>query len=197
MTCIIGFTDKKNDCVWIGEDSLGSNGYTKSTNLASKVFKNKTFPDVVMGSTSTFRHIDLLKYSEILFPEIDRYKGTEVDHEYMVKTFIPNLIDLFQRGIRSESEINRGANFLVGAKNKLFEIQSDYSVLVPERFAAVGCGENVAMGSLLTTTRLCPNLTPQEHILAALRSATEYCCGVAGPYILINTKEDKIYKYDN
>lgn len=102
MTCIIGFTDKKNDCVWICGDSLGSNGFTKSTNLSSKVFKNKTFSNVAMGSTSTFRHIDLLKYSETLFPEIDRYKDTEINHEYMVNTFIPNLIELFEIGICSD-----------------------------------------------------------------------------------------------
>lgn len=52
------------------------------------------------------------------------------------------------------------------------------------------------MGSILTTTRLCPDITPQEHILTALRAATDYCCGVAGPYVLINTKDDEIYKYD-
>ena len=71
MTCIIGFVDKKNDCVWMGADSLGSNGYTKSVNTQPKVFHHDIFKNVVMGSTTTFRHIDLLKYSENLFPEVD------------------------------------------------------------------------------------------------------------------------------
>lgn len=120
MTCIIGFVDKKNDCVWMGADSLGSNGYTKSVNTQPKVFHHDVFKNVVMGSTTTFRHIDLLKYSENLFPEVDFYKDKEIDHRYIVKTFIPNLIALFQGNIPSESETNRGANFLLGAKNKLF-----------------------------------------------------------------------------
>lgn len=120
---------------------LGSNGYTKSVNTQPKVFHHDVFKNVVMGSTTTFRHIDLLKYSENLFPEVDFYKDKEIDHRYIVKTFIPNLIALFQNNIPSESETNRGANFLLGAKNKLFEIQNDYSVLVPDRdFEAVGCG---------------------------------------------------------
>ena len=71
----------KNDCVYIGADSLGSNGYTKSVQSQPKVFRNDTFKDVVMGSTSTFRHIDLLKYSETLFPELDYYKKTEIDRQ--------------------------------------------------------------------------------------------------------------------
>lgn len=37
MTCIVGFVDKENDCVWMGADSLGSNGYTKSVNTQHKV----------------------------------------------------------------------------------------------------------------------------------------------------------------
>lgn len=32
MTCIVGFVDKINNGVWIGGDSLGSNGYSKSVN---------------------------------------------------------------------------------------------------------------------------------------------------------------------
>lgn len=64
MTCIVGFVDKANDCVWMGADSLGPNGWTKAVNLAPKVFRNDVFKNVVMGSTTTFRHIDLLKYTE-------------------------------------------------------------------------------------------------------------------------------------
>lgn len=198
MTCIVGFVDKENDCVWMGADSLGSNGYTKSVNTQHKVFHHDVFKDVVMDSTTTFRHIDLLKYSEDLFPEIDFYKDKEIDHKYMVKTFIPNLITLFQKNILSESETNRGANFLLGAKNKLFEIQGDYSVLVPNHgFAAVGSGEDVAIGSLITTTQYFKDsLSPIDHILYALRAASDYCCGVQGPFIIINTKSDEVLAID-
>lgn len=198
MTCIIGFVDKENDCVWMGADSLGSNGYTKSVNTQHKVFHHDVFKNVVMGSTTTFRHIDLLKYSENLFPEIDFYKDKEIDHRYIVKTFIPNLITLFQSNIPSESETNRGANFLLGAKNKLFEIQSDYSVLVPDRgFAAVGCGQDVAIGSLISTTQYFKDsLSPVDHILYALRAASDYCCDVQGPFVIINTMNDEVLTFD-
>ena len=97
MTCIVGFTDKKNNATWPGADSLGSNGYTQDVESNPKVFRNTTLKNVVMGSTSTFRHIDLLKYSKTLFPEIDKYKipsgETKVNHEYMVTTFVPNIIN--------------------------------------------------------------------------------------------------------
>lgn len=190
MTCIIGYIDKKNDCTWIGGDSLGSDGFIKAVQTPSKVFRNKTFDNVVMGSTSTFRHIDLLKYSDKLFDEIDMYKKVELNHEYMVTKFIPKLITLFKEGMVCEAEIDRGANFLIGADNKLFEIQGDYSVLEPTLgFTAVGCGEYSAMGSLVTTKDM--DMSIEDKIRLALESAEQNCCGVQRPFKIINTKDDK------
>ena len=192
MTCIVGFTDKKNKCIWMGCDSLGSNGHTKSIEGQAKAFHHYLFDNIIMGSTSTFRHIDLLKYSETLFPEIDKYKKTEIDHKYMVKIFIPNLVNLFQGSIYSENTENRGANFLLGVDDKLFEIQEDYSVLQPQDgFSAVGCGGYIAMGSLITTTHYFSNLNPEDHIKFALEAAENASCGVQRPFRIINTKDDK------
>lgn len=192
MTCIIGFIDKKEKCTWIGCDSLGSNGYTKAVESQAKAFHHNVFKNIVMGSTSTFRHIDLLKYSDTLFPEIDWYKGTDIDHQYMVKTFIPNLITLFQNNIPSEKEDARGGNFILGANDKLFEIQSDYSVLQPsEGYTVVGCGAYAALGSLYATTRYKEDFSPERHIKTALEAAEHDCCGVQRPFRIINTKDEK------
>lgn len=190
MTCIIGMIDKKNDCVWMGADSLGSDGFTKAIQSQPKVFRNKVFTNVVMGSTCTFRHIDLLKYSEELFNEADFYKETELDHEYMVTKFIPKVIKLFKDGIPSIEEIERGGNFLVGAKNQLFEIQGDYSVLQPSNgFCAVGCGEYAAEASLFTTEGM--RIEIPERIQIALKAAESCCCGVQRPFKIINTKDNE------
>lgn len=111
MTCIIGFTDRKNNVSWIGGDSLGSNGYTKATEMPSKVFRNEVFKDVLIGGTTTFRHLDLLKYSGTLFDEVDWYKKIDIDHKYMVTKFIPKVIELFKNGVVGETETRRGGNF--------------------------------------------------------------------------------------
>ena len=192
MTCIIGFVDKKEDCVWLGGDSMGSNGYTQGIYTNPKIFHHYLNKKVVFGSTNTFRHIDLLQYSENLIPELDFYKEKTIDREYMVKTFIPNLIALFQNQLPSEKDTDRGANFLMGAGNQLFHIQPDYSVLSPQcGYCAVGCGEVAAMGSLYATTTYKPELSPQEHIRIALESAEQNCCGVHRPFRIINTKNEE------
>jgi ATP-dependent protease HslVU (ClpYQ) peptidase subunit len=190
MTCIIGYLDAINDCVWMGGDSLGSNGYTKAVETQSKIFRNCIFKNVVMGSTTTFRHIDLLKYSESLFDEVDFYKETTLDHKYMVTKFIPNLINLFNSGIKHLDDKSKGANFIIGAKNKLFEVQDDYSVLEPmDGYTAVGCGQNIALGSLYSTKQL--DIPIKERIIIALEATEHFSCGVQRPFRVINTKDDE------
>lgn len=193
MTCIIGLADKKNNVSWIGGDSLGSNGYTKATEKSAKVFRNDVFKNVLIGGTTTFRHLDILRYSDTLFNEIDWYKKTNIDHKFMVTKFIPNVIQLFKNGIIDEAETNSGANFIVATPGKLFEIQTDYSVLEPEfGICSVGCGEEVAMGSLITTKDM--DMSPQDRIIKALEAAEEYCCGVQRPFRILCTdgREDII-----
>lgn len=191
MTCIIGYIDAKESCVWTGCDSLGSNGYTKAVEHQPKIFRNDTLKNVVMGSTSTFRHIDLLKYSTGLFDEIDKYKNTDIDHKYMVTKFIPKVRKLFNDGVYEKETTKNGANFIVGVKDKLFEIQCDYSVLQPElEFCSVGCGEDVAMGSLITTKND-EDISIPEKIEQALFAAETYCCGVQRPFRIINTKNEE------
>jgi len=186
LTCIIGFADRKNGVSWIGGDSLGSNGYTKAVEMPSKVFRNNTFDNVLIGGTTTFRHLDLLKYSDSLFDEVDLLKKTEIDHRFMVTKFIPRVIALFKDGVVHEGEKDRGGNFIVATPGKVFEVQGDYSVLEPELgICAVGCGEKVAMGSLLTTKDL--DMPPEEKILKALEAAEQYCCGVQRPFRILCT----------
>ena len=191
MTCIIGYIDRKNDCVWMGCDSLGSNGFTKDVESSSKAFHNNTMKNVIMGGTTTFRHLDLLRYSDKLFDEIETYKNPTIDHKYMVTKFIPKVIELFKDGVIHEEDKNKGANFIVGVNNKLFEIQSDYSVLEPmDGMCAVGCGEYTAMGSLYSTKDDEAKTIP-ERIQIALEAAEHCCCGVQRPFRIINTKNDE------
>lgn len=192
MTCIVGFLDKENDTVWIGGDSLASNGYSKNVCNNLKVFHHYLNKSIIIGSTTTFRHIDLLQYSENLFPELDFYKKKEIDREYMIKTFVPNLINLFQNNVYSSNNEHKGGNFIIGIKNKLFEIQPDYSVLEPTTgYISVGSGEDFALGSLYVTTHEHKNWTPERHIEMALKSAEFNSCGVQRPFRIINTKDEK------
>src|SRR5699024_6648541 len=172
MTCIIGFTDRESSVSWIGCDSLDSNNYTKSIESPAKAFRNEQIRNVLMGGTTSFRHLDLLKYAEDLFDGIDVYRKPIIDHKYMVTKFVPKVINLFKSGVVGESETERVGNFIVAVPGRVFEVQEDYSVLEPELgFCAVGCGEAVAMGSLVTTKDMYIN--PVNRIVLALKAAEQ------------------------
>jgi len=186
MTCIVGLVDNVSHCVWVGGDSLETSLCSKSVEHTPKIFRNELFKNVVIGGTTSFRHLDLLRYANDLFPEIDLYRKTSIDHRYMVTVFIPNVIKLFKKGIISEEEQNRGGTFIVGIDNKLFKIQEDYSVLEPESgYCAVGCGEDIALGSLYTTEGL--NLAPADRVKIALEAAEKFSSMVQRPFHILNT----------
>lgn len=186
MTCIIGVIDKEDNSVWIGGDSLGSNGHTKSVELQPKVFRRRESEDVAIGSTSSFRHIDLLRYGGDLFSEV-----THPDHESIVMDVIPKMTALFNEGIGDDGSGVKGANLIIGIGNKLYEVQDDYSVLEPAMgFCSVGSGEEVAMGSLITTSKL--DIPTSKRIALALEAAEKYCYSVQRPFTIINTKSNEV-----
>ena len=89
-------------------------------------------------------------------------------------------------GLSASQKQKRGGNFIVATPGKIFEVQPDYSVLEPELgICSVGCGEDVAMGSLITTLDF--DMTPQEKIIKALEAAEQYCCGVQRPFRILCT----------
>ena len=40
------------------------------------------------------------------------------------------------------------------------------------------------------------NISPADHILYALRAASEYCCSVSAPFVIVNTKNNDVLVLD-
>lgn len=125
MTCIVGLVH--NDTVYIGGDSLGSNGFSKVVRKDKKVFHLKDIDNAVMGYTSSFRMGQLLMYGTGLIDKRDTYEK-DINHEYLVTKFIPNVIRVLEEGgySRNNSGQKSGGEFLIGYKNQLFQVESDY-----------------------------------------------------------------------
>lgn len=191
ITCIVGYIE--DGVTWIGGDSLGSNGYSKTVRKDNKVFGLKDTIHGVIGYTSSFRMGQLLQYKNGL---IDSRDEDKVDHEYLVTRFIPNVIDTLESGgySRSNNGEKSGGTFLLGYKDRLYKIESDYQVgETQDNFDACGCGEEFALGALeiLKDSPIGVN----HKILRALRAASKFSTGVAPPYVIMNTKgETLIYE---
>ena len=193
MTCIVGLIH--NGVTYIGGDSLGSNGYSKTVRQDKKVFKLKDTDSAILGYTSSFRMGQLLMYASGL---IDKRDEPNIDHEYLVTQFIPNVTNLFENGGygKNSSGEKKGGIFLLGYKDSLYKIESDYQVGIPTLdYDACGCGEDYALGSLHSTEGT--ELTPQERIFKALQAAQEFSVGVQAPFYILNTANSEVEVFES
>lgn len=191
MTCIVGLIE--NGVTYIGGDSLGSNGWTKVKRKDKKVFKLKDTDNAIIGYTSSFRMGQLLMYATDL---IDKRDEPNIDHEYIVSKFIPNVIRLFENGgySRNKNGEKEGGVFLLGYNDKLYMIDSDFQVVESfDNYLACGSGEDFALGSLMTTEG--SGLTPEERIRKALQAASKFSVGVESPYYIVNTENNEVVEY--
>lgn len=179
MTCVIAIKDK--GVVYMGADSAGSNMSTIRTRIDPKIHKVGPF---MFGFTTSFRMGQLLAHS---FKTPDRDPRVSVE-KFMATSFIDAVRDCLKAGgwASKTNENESGGTFLVAYEGRVFRIYDDYQVgesALP--YEAVGCGTDIAMGSLFTTQG--GAMAPAERIDVALRAAEAFSCGVRGPFIQITT----------
>lgn len=181
MTCIVGIKDK--DIIYMGADSLGSTSFDKSIRKDKKIFRNG---EMLFGFTTSFRMGQILQYA---FTAPEHPKGYS-DFKYLVEQFIPAVIKTYRETsyLTVEKEKAFGGTFLLGYRKNLYQIENDFQVAQSmDNYAACGCGESFAMGSLYTTRKF--DMTPKERIELAIKAAAEYSVGVGGPIHILQTGE--------
>lgn len=174
MTCIVGIIKKGK--VTIAGDSAGVSGLNVIVRKDKKVFKVQDF---VIGCTSSFRMIQLIRFSfkpPKKHPDVDAF-------EFMCTTFIDALRQCFKNGgfAVKEKEAEMGGTFLVGFQGRLFKIYDDYQVSESvDDYNACGCGESFALGALDAIEK---NISAEQTLTKALTIATYRSGGVRPPYI--------------
>lgn len=180
MTCIVGLIDK--EIVYIGGDSAGSAGNSVLIRKDKKVFiKDNKF---IIGFTTSFRMGQLLMCDD-RFSVRDQNKE-EDDFHFMINAFIPAIQKLFTEGgfLTKDREELIGGVFLVGYKQHLYKIESDFQVVETyDNYMSCGCGDDLALGSLYTSSTL--QITPEEKIIKALEAAAKFSNGVEPPYNIL------------
>lgn len=175
MTCIVGFIDKKKNNVVIGADSASVSGLDITIRKDAKVFKVNDF---VIGCTSSFRMIQLLQFS------FNPPKVSDKEmYEYMCTDFINAVRTCFKDGGYLQKEIDgdeKGGNFLVAYKDRLFKIESDFQVSEAlQGYDCCGCGKPYALASIYNTNKTCA----KAIVLDALKTAEYFSSAVAQPFI--------------
>lgn len=184
MTCIVAVTDGKR--VVMGGDSAGVAGYGLTVRKDKKVFKktDESQTTWLFGFAGSFRMGQLIHY-ELVLPQVNAKARADL-HKFMVTKFIPSLRLCLKNGgcAGKKEEVERGGTFLVGLLGRIFEIESDNQVAEPaELFFALGCGHDLAKGSLSSTM----HMDLRERALQALTSAEKFSCGVRGPFEIVES----------
>lgn len=182
MTCIVGLVDKKNKRVIIGADSAGVAGWHLTIRKDSKVF---IVGDFIIGCTSSFRMIDLLKYS--FAPPMPGKK--EDIAKYMATTFINEVRKTLKDGgyLKKDSEQESGGVFLVGYKSRLFFIDNDFQVgEAYNGMDSCGCGYAFALGALHIADKY-NGMDGIVKVRHALEAADKFSAGVSKPFNILTT----------
>jgi hypothetical protein len=172
VTCIVGLVSKGK--VYIGGDSAGIDaGLGLSVRADRKVFVNG---GIVMGFTTSFRMGNLLQH--VL--EVPRHNPEDDVHKYLVVDFVPAVRACLRDGGFShiEHNVELGGTFLLGYAGRLFMVEEDFQVgETVDGYAATGCGGDLALGSIGTSTG-----EPRARIRKALEMAERHSGGVRGPF---------------
>jgi len=175
MTCVAGIVS--NGVIHLAGDSACVTGIDITIRKDKKVFENGEF---VIGFSGSFRMGQILKY-DFIPPKI---KDSDL-MSYMVRMFVPAVLKCFNdKGVNYQES---DGCFLVGVRGCLFSIDSEFQI--GENlcgYAAIGCGESYAYGSLFTSSED-HTLNPEWRLQKALEAAAEFSGGVCAPFNFVNT----------
>lgn len=183
MTCVAAA--RRGGKVVIGADSAGVAPWLLhlETRADEKVFTRNDHAGEpwAFGFTSSFRMGDLLRY-KLELPEVQPKQDLR---EFMVVRFVDAVRKaLGDGGWRSKhDERESGGTFLVAYRGEIFKVEDDFQVgqlAVP--FAAVGCGEHLALGAMHALWDNLPEQTARWIVGSALEAAARFSAGVRGPY---------------
>lgn len=161
-------------------DSCSGGGNYATTCKNKKVAKVGSF---LIGYTTSWRMGQILHHA-LRTTNVPK-RGDILDH--LVNKFVPNLQRTLQKSwwLRNDSGVGSGGNFLVAYRDRLFEFQSDFSVLEDaHEFDSVGCGHGVAKGALFALQS--STMNPQKKLETALQAACEFSAFVRPPFVFVD-----------
>lgn len=191
MTCVIGYLSNGN--AYLGADSEGSNCISRDIYYNRKVFYKN---GLLIGCAGSYRAAQILKYkfNPPFQEQIVDLPKQNCEAYYMNCVIADSIKQVFTDNGFAEIENNRnsaaGSFILILYKNKIYEVQSDYSVLeTVHNFSSIGCGADFARGSMFVLDPA--QISPEKKIELAIESAKTFSPGVGGPVNIVRCKGDK------
>lgn len=172
MTCIAGIAE--NGRVYIGADSISTNGYNRHISGLRKVFRVGEF---IIGYTTSFRMGQILQYHL----EVRQQQDGETDERYMVVAFVEAARSCLKEKAFAtvQNGVEEGGVFLVGYRGTLYRVDPDFHIdHYQSGMGVCGAGEQFALGAMLALT----DLQPEARIRRALEISAELSALVSPPF---------------
>jgi hypothetical protein len=186
MTCIVALIHENK--VYLGSDAAASDD--KSGLIVQrtdpKVFKVGQFG---IGFTDSFRMGQILQYNWTP-PKYTPTAGNKNLDKFMRTKFVDSVKEVFkEHGYGSfgsgTEDGDEGGIFLVAVAGtgRIFTMDLDYHIGEADvAYMAEGSGQQVALGSLYSTTQV---KTPRRRVRTALEASAKFIMSVRGPFTII------------
>lgn len=177
MTCVVALR-ADDGRILMGADSAGVGGYSMQNRADPKIYR---VGEALIGFTTSFRMGQLLGYG-LSLP--DHHADVSIE-QFLVTSFVDAVRGCLKAGgyAHKENEVERGGTFLLAYRGRIFCVGDDYQVGErAEPFDAVGCGFDLALGSLHATGDL--EVAPEKRVVMALHAASQFSAGVRPPFIV-------------
>jgi len=187
MTCIVALS--VGNKVILGGDSAASDEKTglilQTTD--SKVFKVGQFG---IGFVDSFRMGQILQYNWTppIYKPTAAFKNLD---KFMRTKFVQSVKETFQEhgygkfGNNAPEDGDEGGIIIIAVQNtgRIFVMDVDFHISeVDVQYLAEGSGQQVALGSLFSTTFV---KTPRKRVRIALEAASKFMMSVRGPFTII------------
>jgi hypothetical protein len=186
MTLIVGvdLTLDKKKYLYMAGDKCGSNGFTKDLYIKPKIFKRN---NLAFGYTSSYRMGQILEYAKI---SKDLPDWTVESNVYT--SFVDWAKVAMKEGgyLKETNGVSQGGNFIFYNGKSLYEVQDDFSLLIPEDgLLAVGAGEYHAKAIM----RSFMSLVKQEKIAFDINLLMSLVYETVGSLITSVSKEYDLF----
>lgn len=188
MTCILAL--KHNDNIWVGGDSVATDGNYNLTTKQPKVFK---INDLLFGATSSFRMMQIIQH-HLEFESFAEY--TKNRENVSLETWlVKHVVEEIRQKLKSfgytrmiDSNQESVGTCIVAIGNRMFLMDSDLQIIeIDGNCWAIGHGAEWAVGAchaLLGT-----GMHSKEIIEKSLSISCQYSPFVKPPFVIEHTQK--------
>jgi len=195
MTVCIGVINPLDHCCYVGADCGVSYDSHHSATDTPKVFHPCDRKDIVIGCAGSIRMANLLMSDDTLFDSfpVDEYKVDDHLILDLIKLFIPN-VKYHAESLKKENE---DFDLILAIKDRLYRVQSDYSIYESNEgmygnytgVVAIGSACETAYGAMMMAESINPDLPYYDRIKKAIHICSFYNYGITPQSTILKTGE--------